>query len=128
MPYGNMVPTKRLTIAESAARAAVASFTGSDKVNHYHRGVRVYLDVTLDPGTASITLTIQGKTPQGDYYTLLAGAAVAAVGNTEYTVYPGITETANVDASTPLPRVWRVIVVGADTESMTYSIYADLLP
>lgn len=130
MARSALVP-KRITIAPSAARAATASFTGPDYTNPGYRGVKVYLDVTLDPAAASLTLTIQGKDPvSGDYHTLLASAAVAAVttGPNVYQLFPGAAVTTNVSANTYLPRIWRVIVVGADTDSMTYSISADLLP
>src|SRR5690349_1113643 len=113
---------KQIVIAPSAARAAVASFTSSTYNNPGYRGVNVYLDITLDPAAASITLTIQGKDKQsGDWHTLLAGSAEASVttGPKKYTVFPGAPATSNVSANAYLPPVWRVIVVGADTDSMT---------
>ena len=122
---------KQITIAPSAARAATASLTSSTYTNPGYKGIKVYLDVTLDPASASITLTLQGKDPlSGDWHTLLASAAVTSVttGPNVYTIFPGAPVTSNVSANTFLPRVWRVIVVGADTDSMTYSISADLLP
>ena len=127
----NYLPPKRFTIAPSAARAATASFTSSDYSNPGYRGIKVYLDVTLDPASAAITLTLQGKDPaSGDYHTLLASAAVSAVttGPNVYQIFPGAPATSNVSANTQLPKVWRVIVTGADTDSMTYSISCDLLP
>lgn len=122
---------KQIVIAPSAARAAVASFTSPDYTNAGYRGVKVYFDVTADPASASLTLTIQGKDPtSGDYHTLLASAAVTGTttGPNVYQLFPGAPATNNVSANTQLPRIWRVIVVGADTDSMTYSISADLLP
>ncbi len=115
-----------ITVLTSAARTALV--TGSDITNTNHRGVVVVLDVSLDPSTASITLTIQGKdTESSSYYDLLVGAAVAATGTTDYTVYPGCIAVANAVANLPLPRVFRVNMAVADAESMTYSIGASLV-
>lgn len=125
------LPAKQIQIAPSAARAATASFTGTDIYNPGYGNVHVYLDVTADPAAASITLSIQGKDlTSGDYYTLVSSAAVTGVttGPNRYSVGSGVATVSNVSLNAPLPKVWRVIVVGADTDSMTYSISADLLP
>ena len=79
-------------------------------------------NVTLDPGTASVTPSIEGKDPvSGAYYTILTGAAVAATGITVMRVGPTITAAANVAANAILPKEFRVSVEVADAESLTYS-------
>ena len=79
-------------------------------------------NVTLDPGTASVTPSIEGKDPvSGAYYTILTGAAVAATGVTVMRVGPTITAAANVAANAILPKEFRVSVAVADAESLTYS-------
>ena len=79
-------------------------------------------NVTLDPGTASITPSIEGKDPlSGAFYTILTGAAVAATGITVMRVGPTIIAAANVAANAILPSEFRVSVAVADAESMTYS-------
>lgn len=79
-------------------------------------------DVSLDPSTASITPSIEGKDPlSGNFYTILTGAAVAATGTTVMRVGPNIIAAANVAANAMLPSVFRVSVAVADAESMTYS-------
>lgn len=111
-----------------ASAARTAAVTGVDVASNSADGVRVILDVTVDPAAASITLTIQGKDPiSGSYYTLLTGAAVAGVGTTTYTVYPPITAVANVAASAVLPSVFRINMAVADTDSMTYSVNYELI-
>jgi hypothetical protein len=78
--------------------------------------------VTLDPGTASITPSIQGQDPvSGSWYTILTGAAVSAVGTTVLRVGPTIIAAANVAANAMLPKLFRVAVAVADSQSMTYS-------
>lgn len=125
------LPIKRFTIAPSAARAATASFTGTDIHNAGYGTAHVYLDVTLDPAAAAITLKIQGKDSlSGDYFDLLSGSAVSAVtvGPNRYSVGTGVLTVANVSLNYALPKIWRVVVTGADTDSMTYSISAEMLP
>lgn len=79
-------------------------------------------NVTLDPGTASITPAIQGQDPvSGAWYTILTGAAVAATGITVMRVGPTIVAAANVAANAMLPKNFRVTVAVADAQSMTYS-------
>lgn len=79
-------------------------------------------DVTLDPGTASITPSIQCKDEvTGVYYTILTGAAIAAVGTTVMRIGPQIVAAANVAANAMLTKKFRVSVAVADAESMTYS-------
>lgn len=114
-----------LLLASAARTALIAS---ADQQNPFHRGVRVFIDVTLDPAAAAITPTIQGKTAQGDYFTLLAGAAINAVGNTELVIHPEMTAVNNLVAKAPLGVVWRLSIAVADTDSMTYSAYYEYLP
>lgn len=79
-------------------------------------------NVTLDPGTASVTPSIEGKDPvSGVFYTILTGAAVAATGITVMRVGPTIIAAANVAANAMLPAEFRVSVAVADAESLTYS-------
>lgn len=109
------------TIMTSAVRAATTN--GQDMSNDSSAGIQVVFDITVAPGVDTVTVTIQGKDPvSGKYYTLLAGAAESATGTKTYTVYPGIAVTANVSASTILPKTWRVIVTHSAATSFTYSL------
>lgn len=112
-----------------ASAARTASTQSADIVNYNGRGVLVFVDVTAVTATPSITVAIEGKDPvSGKYFTLLTGAALTAVSTQLLVVYPGVTETANADVATPLPRTWRVNVTHADADSITYSIgYAIIL-
>lgn len=122
-----MASFQHLELLASAARTAAVNTP--DQSNLGCKGVRIVIDITVDPAAAAVTYTLQGKDPiSGKYYTILASAALAAVATTTLTVYPGITATANVSASNVLPAVWRVAVTVADTDSMTYSVNAELLP
>jgi hypothetical protein len=107
--------------------AVTAGQASPDFVNPNARGVTVYLKTTAI-GTGSITVTIQGKdTISGDYYTLLAGAAVITNTVNRYTVYPGIPVVANVTASDVLPYTWRISVASNNANPVTASIGASTL-
>lgn len=116
--------------ALSTFTATLAStVVSSDQVNLYGRCVTVVVDLTTVT-TATVTTTIQGKdAASGKYYTLLAGAAKTSAGTTPMTVCPGTAVTANVTASTPLPKVWRVSTLIADnsgTAALTGTIGASV--
>lgn len=116
----------QITVLESAARTA--SINSGDFRNRTNKGVRVHIKASSPVATPSVVFTIQGKDEiTGDYFDLLASAAVTAAGDTFLTIYPAIAATANVAASTVLPSFWRVKAVAADADSLTYSITADLL-
>jgi hypothetical protein len=114
------------TLYASAARTTAQ--TGSPINNPYGRGLRVHTNVTADPAAASITVTVQGyDATAGDWYDLLASAAINAVGKRTLLIYPGATTAANLVANLPAPPVFRVNVAVADADSMTYSIGCEIL-
>lgn len=115
------------TAALITAAGATTTQTSADQTNYNGRGVRVVLDMTT-VGTGSVTLTIQGKdAASGKYYTLLAGAAVITDVTNAYEVYPGVTATANVSASTALPRVWRIVTTANNANPSTYTVGASVI-
>jgi hypothetical protein len=120
-----MATNRAVTLLASAARTA--STQSSDQDNLRHRGVVVSVKVTASSATPSVVFTVEGKDANGEYYSLLASAAVTGAGTTQLTVYPGATATANVSASAPLPRTWRVKAVAGDADSLTYTVSATLL-
>lgn len=106
-----------------ASAARTASVNSADLINHNGRGLHLVIDVTAITGAPSITVTIQGKDAlSGKYYTILAGAAITAVGTTILRVYPGLLAAANLVANDVLPRSFRVSVVNANADSITYSV------
>ena len=119
---GNVNTTVGIT-----ATGVTTTQTGADQTNYNGRGVIVVLDMT-NVGTGSVTIAIQGKdSVSGKYYTLLTGAAVATNSTNVYTVYPGVTVAANVSASAPLPRTWRVVVTANNANATTYTVGASVL-
>lgn len=115
------------TLLASAARTATTAT--SDQLDPHAEGVHVIINVTAVSGTTpTLTPTIEGKDPvSGNYYTVLAGAAISTVSTVVLRVGPGITVAANLSAADYLPDTWRVnCVVGGTTPSFTFSIGAVL--
>lgn len=111
-----------IQVLESAARTTLQS-----EVIGPLRGEALFvvLDVTVDPAAASITVSIDGYDPvSGKTWTLLDGAAVAAVGTTVYRVSPHLTASANAIAKDHVPPHVQISVAVADADSLTYSIAA----
>lgn len=124
MAYG--APESK-TLLASAARTATV--TGDPQTSLLHRGLHLIIDVTAVTLTPSVVFTIQAQDPaSGQWYTVLASAAITATGTTVLKVYPGITAAANLAASDVLPHVWRLLATHADADSITYSCGVNLLP
>lgn len=120
--YGTLLP--------SAARTA-ATVTSADVLNVGWRGVHVIIKVTSWT-SGTYTPVIQGKSPLGDYYTLVQGSSAAGTQiNTTLCsagcvivlkVYPTATQITNAVASDVVPYLWRVQLAGASTPSATFSV------
>lgn len=106
-----------------ASAARTASVDSADLTNYNAKGLHLVIDVTAITATPGITVTVQGKDAlSGKYYTILASASITTVSTTVLKVHPGLTAAANAAANDILPRTWRVSVVNADADSITYSI------
>jgi len=114
----------------SAARTATA--VSADLTNTGARGVMLTLDVTAIAASPSIVLEIEYKDPASGLYECLfsAAAAVVATGTHTYVLYPGdivAAEDVVEVGKLPLPATWRVQVVHADADSITYSVSGSYL-
>ena len=116
---------RSVTLLSAAARTA--DITTSQFPNHLYRGILIVVDVTADPATAAVTPKIRVKDENGDYNEVIwsAAAAIAAVGEFSYLIYPGAT-AADFDGTEavgfPLPQEWQLFMDAADGESLTYSV------
>lgn len=115
------------TVLASAARTATVA--SADQYNpDGWRGVHVVIDVTAITATPSVVFTVQGRDPvSGQYYTILASAAVTATGTTVLRIFPGATAAANTVANDCVPPIWRVNAVHGDADSITYTVSAGYL-
>lgn len=116
-----------LTAFASAARTA--SENSPDLESRGCKGAVIVIDATAASLTPSVVFTVKGKSSLGgDYWTILASAAVTGAGQTVLRIYPGLTASANAVASDVLPRLFRVEAVHADTDPLTYSVSVNLIP
>lgn len=96
---------------------ATASQSGADVDNASGKFAHVVIDITSITGAApTATFTVQGKDPvSGKYYTILASAALNAIGTTVLKIGPGLTAAANLVANDIMPRKFRVICTTGGT-------------
>ena len=93
------------------------------------RGAVVVINTSAAGTSPSTTFTLQGYDPLSNtYWTLLASAAVTAVGTTVLKVYPGLTASANAVASDVLPSSFAVDATHGNATSHTYSVGVHLIP
>lgn len=112
------------------AVAVTTTQTSSAQFNLNGRGVKIVLNVaTLTGTTPTLTLHVQGfNSVTSLYYDELVSTAISSTGVTVYTVYPGITATANVSASDIVPRQWQVqVVAGGTITNATYTVQAEVI-
>jgi hypothetical protein len=102
-----------------------ATCVSEDQLNLHGTSVRVRVVATAVTDTPEVTVTIQGKDAGGNYYTILADAAVTSATTSTLLVSPWTTASANAAAVDMLPRVWRIQSAHADTDKITYAVYYD---
>lgn len=117
------------TALPSAARTASPDSQEYELVHVDYRALHLIVDVTAVNLTPSITVTVDGVDPvSGQGYTILASAAITAVGTTVLRVGPSLTGAANTVAKDYLPPFFRITAAHADADSITYSVAGLLCP
>lgn len=116
-----------LTILPSAARTATPT-VDTFQVAGDVRGLLVIIDCTAATATPSVVFTIKGVDQvSGKTWDVLASAAVTATGTTVLRVSPHLTAAANLIAKDLVPSSFTVSAVHADTDSITYSVSAQVV-
>lgn len=119
-PTPAMADNDQIGILSLATRTASAN--SATLVNERHRGVVLHVDVDSVVGGGSVDCAVQTLDPTSATWVAISGASTGAktAGTYELVVYPGVTETANLDVSRPLPKKWRV--VATVVTSATFSV------
>tara|TARA_R110000751_G_scaffold77347_8_gene156025 strand:+ start:1282 stop:1587 length:306 start_codon:yes stop_codon:yes gene_type:complete len=101
-------------------------------MNCAYRGFIILMDATAETDTASVTPSLQVQDGNGDWNDFwTAAAAITAVGNYSYLIYPGATATGNFTEVDGIPvpmRGSRLTFTHTDADPLTYSIVAYFLP
>lgn len=106
--YPNVATPALITLASAGA----GTTTGTDADSSHGSGLIVFVNITAVTG--SLTVTIQGKdVVSGQYYTILASAALTGTGLTVLKIYPSLTAAANLVANDVVPTVYRITAVVA---------------
>ncbi len=105
----------------SAARTETTN--SATQTNKGYRGLLVNVKVTAVSAAAAITFRIVCQFPNGSQGWLwTAAAAINAVGNKTYLIYPGVAIGGDERASCVLGRTWFVQIQHANADSITYSV------
>ena len=99
---------EEITLLASAGRTAQTQ--SSDQVNYNHRGGILFVNVTVDPSTASITPRIMSINPVSANTKVIwtAAAALNSTGEYVYVLYPGADDAMSYTETkrSILPRQW----------------------
>jgi hypothetical protein len=122
----DVVGVDEANIPYSATLLASAARTSSPTdvffaVPHRTRGIEVVINTTAAGVSPSTVVTIKGVTKSGAVFTLLASAAITAVGVTTLSVSPGLPATANVSANALVPELILVNFNHGNATSHTYT-------
>lgn len=109
----------------STAQTAL-TVNSTDQSNFNYKGGHFIITVTAYT-SGTYTPHIQGKDPStGQYYDILVGSGISAIGTNVIKIYPGIGTSANAASPDILPSVWRVQLIGTSTPAMTIQVDAFL--
>lgn len=116
---------------KASGSVGAAGGNSADFVNRGCKGISVFVKNTASSGTSpTVTVKLQAKSQNGDYYDVPGATTAAIAGGTPatnyFTVYPGIAETSNVSVSDVLPPVYRLAwaIGGSSTPTVTFSVDA----
>ena len=115
-----------IVVASSSARTT--TFTSDDYTVPYGKTLTVIITITTGSATPSVTPSIRGVTPTGTVYTVLTGAAITSTSAATVVlrVGDGVAEVTNLGTGIPLPATWRIVMTAGDSDSLTYSIEAEV--
>lgn len=113
--------------------AGAGTTNSADQTNYNGKGAQVVANITVNSGTVSLVVNVQGKDiASGQYYTICTTTTpITATGVVDLSIYPGAGTpiSGNYDCSTPLPRTWRVQTVNGTgvTPSVTATVGASVI-
>ena len=126
--FGNQLVGNQDGILLIQAVLATTNQVSADMQQINQRGVKLFLDVTaIGIGGALIVIVEAKDTVSGKYIPLFTlGVAIAVIGTTMYTIYPGLAVAANI-VSDVLPKTWRSRVTGLAAGGSSFTLSAAYL-
>lgn len=125
LPCAAQVANQFTTVLPATAQTG-ATVNSPAQQNFNFRGAHFVIYVSAYT-SGTYTPHIQGyDAVSGQWYDILVGTGITAIGETIIKVYPGIAGTANAAANDILPTTWRVQLIGTSTPAMTISVGAFL--
>lgn len=99
----------------------------STVINRHSKGIRLFLDITAETGTATLDVKVQVYNQLADKWIDLPGAAFpqqSGTGHAMLTIYPSLTTvTANVAVAQYVAAPWRASITEAGGGStMTFTL------
>lgn len=102
--------------------ARTASNFSADQSKTVEQKAHFIINVTVVPGTATITPIIEAKDYSGIYYIILQGAAISTTGVTILKVGPGVGALVSGATNDYLPDIYRIRFVHSAGSSFTYGV------
>lgn len=97
----------------------VSTVTSQDIDTSGAQNLEVSTVVTV-PNSGTVTVTVQGKDANGNYFTLLAGTAISTATTQRLLITPLLAASANAIGQTIVPRVIRLSIAVA-TNPVTFT-------
>ena len=120
---GNAAGNQEVIALASAVRSTTQTI---DLVNPGARGAIITLDITVVPGTDTVTPSWTYKDPASGKFLALGAAGGAQVGvvTVRYLIYPAVAANASFTAviAANIPRNWRITLTHSAASNFTYSL------
>lgn len=117
------------TIIPLALRSA-AAYNSPELYNPWAKGVRLYVNITTNSSNSgTVTVKVQVKDPVSGTFVDMPGAttaAIATVSETTLVIYPGASESTNIDIADPMSVSWRVVATVTSADC-TFSVGGEYL-
>lgn len=113
------------TLLASAARTV--TLYSAEQTNFNHKGIYLFINVSAIVTAPSLTIRLLMKDSISGLFSAFTAytPAITAVGTYVIALHPGLVDTAGtfcLACDAMLPRTWKLHVVHANTDSITYSI------
>jgi hypothetical protein len=109
--------------------ARTATTTQSVQLNKNCKGIKVFTNVSVITGGATLTINVYGHDAYGNKY-VIGTKAITSTTTTPWvlSVYPSLPASTGASYNDMLPSNYSVEAAHTDNKSITYSVSYDLIP